>query len=168
MKAQFVNPFVSAAYQVIQAELQSSVERGPLSLEESQFTNRDITVMIGVTGPVQGVVMYSMSRETAKKMVEVMIGQPVAEFDAMAESAISELGNVITGVAAAELEKAGYSCRISPPTLVMGEHTVISTVNIRRLVVALTTQFGELEISLALEEARAGAKDLGFTVVRRG
>ncbi|HHY47665.1 MAG TPA: chemotaxis protein CheX [Firmicutes bacterium] len=166
MKAQFANPFVSAAYEVLQAEVNATVERGPLSLEESQFTNKDITVMIGITGPVRGVVMYSMTEEVAKRLVSVMLGQPVNEFDSLSESAISEIGNVITGVAARELERAGYSCRISPPTLVMGQHTVISTVNLKRLVVPLKTQYGEIEISIALEEARAGARDIGLTVAK--
>ncbi|HHV61031.1 MAG TPA: chemotaxis protein CheX [Firmicutes bacterium] len=155
MKVEFVNPFLSAAFHVLETEVQAKIDRGDLSIEESQFTSKDITVMIGVVGKVRGIVMYSMSEETAKKLVSVMLGQPVETFDSMAESAISEIGNVITGGASAELEKAGYACRISPPTLIMGAKTVISTINIKRLVVPLKTQYGEIEVSIALEEAKS-------------
>lgn len=152
MKAEFINPFVSAAYQVLGREVGAQIERGPLAIKESRFTGHDLTVMIGVVGKLRGTVMYSMSEATAKKLVEAMLGQPVKEFDELAESGIAELGNVITGVASSGLEKAGYLCRISPPALIRGKGTTISTVNLMRLVVPLRTQYGDVEIGIALEE----------------
>ncbi|NPV81751.1 MAG: chemotaxis protein CheX [Firmicutes bacterium] len=152
MKAQFINPFVSAAYQVLETEVGAKIERGRLALQESRFTGHDITVLIGVTGQLRGIVMYSMNEGTARSLIEVMLGQSVEEFDSLAESGIGELGNVITGLAGSELERLGYIVKITPPTIVRGKDAVISTVNLKRLVIPLVTQYGPIEIGVALEE----------------
>jgi len=151
MRAEFINPFVKAAYEVLKAELKTPVERGQLSLQESDYTSQDVTIMVAVTGRVEGITMYGLSEVTAKKIASAMMGQPVPVFDKLAESAIAELGNIITGHASGELEKAGYPCTISPPTVIIGRGVIISTVHIKRLIIPLKTQLGELEVSVALQ-----------------
>ena len=152
MKVEFINPFISAAYQVLEAEVGAEVKKGPVFVKKSSCTSKEVTVIIGVTGDVEGAVFYEMSERTAKGIVSEMLGQTVVVFDALAESAIAEMGNVITGLASAGLEQAGYNCRISPPTLVMGRGVVISTIDFNRLVVELETRFGAMEINVALHE----------------
>lgn len=153
MKVEFINPFVNAALDVLKQEIAAEITRGKMSLEESSvITEDDITVMIGVTGQLSGVVMYSITERTAKNMVAKMLGQPVPVFDDMVESAIAELGNVISGLASAQLEINGYICEIVPPTVVVGRGTIISTVNIKKLVIPLETQYGNLRIAVGLKE----------------
>ena len=94
---------VIEAYQVLESEVGAKIEKGRLTLQESRFTGHDITVMIGVTGQLRGIVIYSMNEETARSLLEVMLGQPVEEFDSLAESGIGELGNIITGLAGSNL-----------------------------------------------------------------
>ncbi|MFO7172347.1 MAG: chemotaxis protein CheX [Bacillota bacterium] len=152
MKAEFVNPFVSAAYRVLQTETRTEVTKGQVTLEDSPLVSDEVTVLIGVVGRAQGLVLYGMSERTAKGIVGAMIGEAVPVFDAMAESAIAELGNVITGLASGELERAGYPCKIAPPSVVVGKGTSISTLSIKRLVIPLYTKFGELQVHVALRE----------------
>jgi chemotaxis protein CheX len=153
MKVDFVNPFVDAARSVLETELGVAVNKGTVSLQSSAYTTQDVTVLIGVMGAVQGVVLYGMSQKTALNIVGAMMGQAFPEFDELAQSGIAELGNVITGLAATGLENAGYSSRISPPTSIVGHGSMISTLDIRRLVVPLITDFGAVEIHVALREA---------------
>ena len=152
IKVEFLNPFIKAAYQVLEQEAKANIGKGTPSVQESYFTLKDISVSIGVTGKVQGTVLYGMDERTAKGIVSAMVGGPVPIFDRVAESAVAELGNMITGIASGELEAAGYPCTISPPTVIAGRGTIISTVNIKRVLLPLNTQYGELEISLALQE----------------
>lgn len=152
MKAEFVNPFVTSAFQVLQAETRFDVTKGTVSLEESPLVSDEVTVLIGVVGRAQGLVLYGMSEKTAKAIVSAMTGENVAVFDQMAESAVAELGNVITGLASGELEKAGYTCKIAPPSVVIGKGTSISTLSIKRLVVPLNTKLGEIQVHIALRE----------------
>lgn len=156
LKAEFINPFVIATHEVLSAELGKDIkiEKGQLALEQSSYTANDVTVMIGVIGKVQGLVMYGMSERTAKNIVSKMLGQPVPIFDSMVESAIAELGNVITGISSRELEKAGYPCTLAPPTVIVGRGVVISTINIKRLQIPLLTELGEITVSVALREKK--------------
>ncbi len=152
MRVEFINPFVKAAYDVLLAEVKSEIKKGELSIQSSAFTAEEVTVMIGVVGQVQGVVLYGMSERTAKNIVSAMTGQTVPIFDRIVESAIAELGNVITGRASAELEKAGFSCRVTPPMVIVGRGAIISTVSIQRLVIPVEISSGSIEISVALRE----------------
>lgn len=156
LKVEFINPFIVGTTEVLSQEMGRAlkVDKGPLALKESYYTSMDVTVMIGVTGAVQGIVMFGLTERTAKNIVSGMLGQPVPIMDKMVESAIAEMGNVITGVASRELEKAGYPCTLAPPTVISGRGVMISTINIKRLQIPLMTEFGDIEISVALREVK--------------
>jgi len=155
MKVEFIKPFVNAAYKVLQQEVKvEEIEKGELNIVESTSTSREVTVMIGVTGDVQGIVLYGLTERTAKLMVSALTGERVPVFNRLVESAIAEMGNMITGQASADLEQAGYICRITPPTVVVGRGAIISTVSIPKLVIPLITPLGDLEICVALRENR--------------
>lgn len=152
MKAEFVNPFVTSAFQVLQTETGTAVTQGGVSVAESPLVSDEVTVLIGVVGRAQGLVLYGMSEQTAKGIVSAMTGEEMATFDSMAESAVAELGNVITGLASGELERAGYPCKIAPPSVVVGKGTSISTLSIKRLVIPLETKLGSITVHVALRE----------------
>lgn len=152
MKAEFVNPFLAAAQQVLEAEAGAAVRKGTVTVQNSPLMSDDVTVLIGVVGRVKGVVLYSLSERTAKDLVGAMVGEPVQVLDPLVESAVGELGNVITGRASMELEKLGYPVTIAPPSVVVGKNTVISTLEIRRLVIPLVTQYGDIVVHVALSE----------------
>jgi len=59
------------------------------------------------------------TEESAQSIVGVMLGEPVSTVnDELALSAIGEIGNMITGNAAARLAQLGYTCNISPPVII--------------------------------------------------
>jgi chemotaxis protein CheX len=153
MKVEFVNPFIQAASEVLDVELGSETQRGNLRLHKSAFTTDEVTALVGVTGTLSGLVLYSMSQATALGIVSKMIGQDFDEFDALAQSGIGELGNVITGRAGVLLSEAGYPSNITPPALVIGKGTMITTLDLHRLVFPLQTEVGSLEIQVVLKAA---------------
>lgn len=159
MRVEFINPFVSAAYQVLEAELGEAPEKGEVKVEESHHTPNDVTAVIGVVGRVSGTVLYSLSEKAAMAMASAMLGQTIPVFDRLVESAVAELGNMISGRASALLEEAGYHCRITPPALIIGKKTIISTFPFQRLVVTLLTRFGEMNIAVALRETKSPVPD---------
>lgn len=154
MKIEFIRPFIVATQEVLNTELNREIkmDKGELKLEQTSYTTQDVTVLIGVIGAVQGIVMYGLSERTSKNIVSAMLGQPVPVFDHMVESAVAEMGNVITGIASRELEKAGYPCTLAPPTVISGRGVVISTINIKRLQIPLLTELGQIDLSVALRE----------------
>jgi len=152
VKAEFVNPFLVSAGQVLQTATGMAVVQGQVRLEDSPLESDEVTVLIGVVGRAQGLVLYAMSEETGRKLVSAMTGEEVPVFDEMCESAVAELGNLITDCASCELEAAGYPCKIAPPSVVVGKGTAISTLSIKRLVIPLETQLGSITVHVALRE----------------
>jgi chemotaxis protein CheX len=111
-----------------------------------------------VAGEVAGMVMFAMTAKTAQGMVSKMLGQDFPEFDALAQSGIAEIGNVITGRAAVLLSEAGYPSDLAPPMLLIGKNTMISTLDVQRLVIPMETEFGSIEVQVALKLSGAAAK----------
>lgn len=154
MKVEFINPFLQAASDVLDSELGGETKRGEVRVHRSAVTADEVTSVVGVTGGVSGVVMISMSQITAMGLVSRMMGEQCVEFDALARSGIGELGNVITGRAGVLLSEAGYPSNITPPALVVGKGTMISTLDLNRLVFPLQTEVGALEIQVVLKSGR--------------
>lgn len=156
MNVQYLIPFIEAAHEVIFAEANCRMDRGQLSLDNGPYKTMDITVVLNLVGDVKGTVFYSMPVGTALKIVSAIMGEKIEEFDALAQSGIAELGNVITGRASVKLSSAGYEATISPPTLMIGKDATISTLDRPRLVVPLQGDIGSMMIQLALTESGTG------------
>src|SRR5437667_12458917 len=107
MRAEFINPFLQAASEVLESELGTRPQRGSIGLQRSAYTSDEVTAVVAVTGDVAGMVLFAMSDATARGIVSKMMGQDFDEFDALAQSGIAEVGNVITGRAAVLLSEAG-------------------------------------------------------------
>lgn len=153
MRVEFINPFIAAAFMVLENMGNTKVEKGKLSMKPSPIAGEGVNAIIGVTGDIKGQVLYSMGEETAKNIASaMMMGMPVTELDELCKSAISELGNMITGNAASELGNNGFNCNITPPSLVMGQNVVISIKDVQILVIPLDTDFGQMTIYVGLSD----------------
>ncbi len=152
MKVEFIEPFVKAAFTVLETIQYDPVERGQLSMRSATFTTKQVTIVAGVNGDVAGTALYGISLVTAQKIASAMMGENLAEMSDMAWSAVSELGNMITGNATSLLYNAGYKCDITPPSVIEGADVRVST-KVAALVVPVITSFGRMEISVALAES---------------
>lgn len=171
MKAEIANVFVKSVQDVLQAEIGGPIGIGQLSVQTAPYTNQHITTLIGFTGDIQGIMLLGLSQEDAKLFMSHMLGRADGGLEDMAQSAMAELGNVIAGRSITGLSVDGYHCTISPPTLVLGSGTIISTLSIQRLVLPLATPCGNLELQLALrvnekQELADGTICAGTTPVR--
>jgi len=152
LKVEFVNPFLEAAFEVFETETSLKLEKGPLSIQKSSLTSQEVSVLIGVTGEIHGQIIYGMSSKTAKKIASEMIGKTVPLLDELAQSAITELGNMITGLATVKFSETYSNLAVTPPTLIVGTNVLISTLDIQRLYIVLMSEFGDVEVSIALKE----------------
>ena len=153
MKVEIVNPFIQAATEVLESELGGESQRGELRLHKSAVTTDEVTAIVGVTGTVIGLVLYSMNETTALAILSRTMNQDFGEFDALAQSGIGELGNVITGRAGVLLSQAGYPSNMTPPAVVVGTGTMVTTLDLNRLVLPLETAVGSLEVQIVLRPA---------------
>lgn len=152
MNVKFLNPFVEAAYEVLQTETKLTFTRGDLTLEKETFKTDDVTVILGIIGRVEGTVFYCMTETTAIGLAGRMMNETFENFTGLVQSGIAELGNVITGRAGVKFSHNGYESTISTPTMLLGKGATISTLDFPRLVVPLNSEAGSLGIHLALRE----------------
>ncbi|MCX6381314.1 MAG: chemotaxis protein CheX [Armatimonadetes bacterium] len=152
MKAEYINPFISAAFHVLKELLDMEPSKGSLDARREMCTSQQCNVIVGVTGKIEGQVIYGMSLITADRIASLMLGQPVKTFDHLAASAIGEMGNMITGNAGGRLADLGYACQITPPSIVRGTNVKISTLCIPSLVIPIELPLGMIEIAVSLQE----------------
>ncbi|MCS6802926.1 MAG: chemotaxis protein CheX [Chloroflexota bacterium] len=150
MKVEYINPFVRAASEVLERELGCAFQQGAASLHRSAYTTHDVTLLVAVSGDVRGVVLYCFAEAAACAIAAALLGQELPEFDDLAQSGIAELGDLITTAAGAYLSDAGYHATLSAPTLLIGTGTMVSALDLPRLVVPLMSDVGSLEIHIAL------------------
>ncbi len=153
MRVQVVNRYVESAISVIVKETGSQVTRGGLLLEGNPYTAEDVTAIISVGGMLSGSLYLSMSEETALKITSTILGQDSVELDALTQSGIAEMANVIAGTAGIELAEEGIQTKINPPMVLVGRGARLMMVEIQRLVVPLKTAYGEVKLHVALREA---------------
>ena len=153
MRVQVVNRYVESAISVIVKETGSQVTRGGLLLEGNPYTAEDVTAIISVGGMLSGSLYLSMSEETALKITSTILGQEAGELDALTQSGIAEMANVIAGTAGIELAEEGIQTTINPPMVLVGRGARLMMVEIQRLVVPLNTTYGEVKLHVALREA---------------
>ena len=154
MKADVMQAFMGAARDVLSQEMGEPVEPQKMTLQGRPYETKDVTVLIGLAQDLEGAVILSMEMETALQYVAHIMGEPVEELDELAQSGIGELANVIAGRAGAHLGEKGYQTVISPPTIIIGRGTVLSTLSLQRLVVPVQTPLGIVELQLAAKEGK--------------
>lgn len=117
-----VKPFVSAFETVMPQLGFANCVSGDVTVS-GHLELGGVIIVVGLVGTVKGNVVYCMDLENAKRIVSVMMmGMPVTEMDEMAQSALSELTNMLTANAATVYTQQGETVDISTPTLFQGEH----------------------------------------------
>jgi chemotaxis protein CheX len=151
MNVQYINPFVAGAFSVLEMVLGNKPTKGELRMQPNTFTSQQCNVVCGVTGHVQGHVIYGMSLTTADRIASTMLGEPIKVFDQLAASAIGELGNMISGNAMQMLSETGWICDITPPTIIRGQNVNICTITIPAIIIPITLDQGELCVTIGLQ-----------------
>lgn len=118
MKAEVINPFLESARNVIEQVIQISPSTGSLGIKEIELIDNHIWIQVGMTGQLSGNIIFGIAENVALRIVSIMMGgYVITEMNEMGQSAISELGNMISGNASTILYNQGVSVDISPPRI---------------------------------------------------
>lgn len=151
MKAEYINPFLESARMVIEQMVQIRPSTGQLTIRDIKFAENHVWIQIGLTGQMTGDIVFGLSEQVALRIISAMMGGfVITEIDEMGKSAISELGNMISGNASTMLYNQGVHVDITPPRVVQPS---ISTSNgaMRALAVPLIMDgIGEMEIQVLI------------------
>jgi chemotaxis protein CheX len=143
--------FAGAAVHVLHEMVGTTVERGAHRIEQAVLHADDVTVLVGITGEVNGLCLLTMPNRTAYAVVGAMMGETVDALDEIGRSAVAELGNMIAGAATIRLEDQGIASNITPPSVLQGNHPEISIPNLERSVVPLHTGLGSITLHISIK-----------------
>ena len=124
MDVKHINPVIESISNIMPQLGFARVSKKGVSLKGKDIDSPGVVIIIGLIGDVKGNIIYGLSIDDAKKVAsQMMMGMPVDDFNEMAQSAISELVNMITANVATNYSRDNISVDISTPTLVQGEFT---------------------------------------------
>lgn len=152
MRVEYINPFVEAAFNVLNEVLGAGIKRGELFLKSVSQPILGVAAIVGLTGDVEGRILLDMDRDTAMAIASAMNQEELPEWDDLAKATITELANMITAQAVTKLSELGFAFDLTPPSLITGEKMEVSSANVEALIVPLDTMHGKLEINVAVRE----------------
>ena len=158
MRVEYINPFVETSYRVLKDVLGGAdVKRGDLYLKSTAMPVMGVAALVGLADDVEGRVLFDMNMETALNIASKMNEERLPEFDDLAKATISELANIITAQAVTKLHELGFKFDLTPPTLFAGEKMEIAALggtneNVEALIVPLITEYGKIEVNVAIRE----------------
>jgi chemotaxis protein CheX len=156
MRVEYINPFVEAAYSVLTEVLNTDIKRGELFLKSTSMSVLGVAAIVGLAGDVEGRVLFDMTHDTAMKVTNAMLTsmgmEAITTFDEMGKATITELANMITGQAVTKLHNLGFSFDLTPPALFTGQNMEISDQRVEALIVPMESQYGRIEINVAVRE----------------
>jgi len=168
INAAHVNPFVEAAMRVVTQVAGIQVRRGHLSYKAKVEPSFGVSIIVGIYGFLTGQIVYSLEGRLAERMVDKMMeGKSPQEKKILFLDCLGEVANMITGNATALLNRGrDQTLNITTPTIASGNNLSVHLVPKAALVLGLITQYGPIEISVAVEEGEtlqeAGASDPGL------
>ncbi|MCK8818033.1 chemotaxis protein CheX [Natroniella sulfidigena] len=151
MTTDYIEPIFTATNKVLNNILQlEEIEQGPTTVTEELISAKKVNISIGVTGELEGAIIFSFSEEMALKIVQEMSGMEITGIDKFVTSAVGELGNIICGNAMTELNQNDYCCDITPPQVIIGVDNKISLSSEEISIMPLETDFGAFEVNIGL------------------
>jgi len=151
MKAEFINPFLESARNVIEQMVQIRPSTGQLAIKDIQLVDRHVWIQIGLTGQMSGNIVFGLSETVALKIISAMMGGfAITEIDEMGRSAISELGNMISGNASTLLYNQGVRVDITPPRIMRADFVDHFTPGRALAVPLIMDGIGEMEIQVLI------------------
>ncbi|NJJ41172.1 chemotaxis protein CheX [Paenibacillus apii] len=151
MKAEVINPFLESARVVIEQVIQVSPSTGNLGIKDIELIDNHIWIKVGMTGQMSGDIVFGIAEHVALKMVSAMMGgYPIAEMDEMGQSAISELGNMISGNASTILSNQGVVVDITPPQVMKSENLTAFLPRKALSIPLVMDGIGELDIQVMI------------------
>ncbi len=153
MKEEYANAFLAPAKLVWEKELGCVLDLAGAEAVSNQFTTEQVTAVIGISGRLEGNVLYGFSDGTALAVASHMMGEPVTELDDIGLSALGEIANMITGNAATQLAATGYTCDISPPVIIEPAESRFYTPGGKQILVTFGSKLCNLNVRISLNES---------------
>ncbi len=146
----YINPFLMAATRVFEDVCQVKTTVGKPFIKKNPYSEEEAVILIGVTGELRGQVQIAFSLDVAKDIASKMCMMQMDKLNEIAQSAVSELGNMIMGNAATLFSSKGIVIDITPPTLCIGKMEISSSYS-HTVCVPLNYNGNQIEINICVK-----------------
>ncbi len=158
MKAEYANIFIKSAIEVFSKEAGVRLSRKDLAKKSSPMPSLPVSIILGITGFLRGQVVYAMGNDFVFNVARAMLPNKLpAEVKRLANSAVSEIANMITGQASIALAGEHGKIDLTPPAVLMGSDLSMDFLDIPTISLSLISEIGVLEINIALLDGNGGA-----------
>lgn len=120
VQAGHVNPFIISVCKVLKDMCMLDLQIGKPALQSGSYPSGNSIIELGLKGNLSGDVVLNIEHSTALEIVSKMMMTPVDQIDAIGQSAISELGNMVAGNAATVFANSNILIDITTPTYYNG------------------------------------------------
>ena len=153
MDVNHINPFLESFNNIMPQLGMTEINRQGVSLKGRFIESPGVVVVIGLMGDIKGNIIYGLSIPDAMKMASIMMmGMPVEDFNELAQSAISELVNMLTANVATNYSRSNITVDISTPTLIQGEFTANASTD--KVICATMNVNGiTIDVNISLEKS---------------
>ncbi|WP_434283658.1 chemotaxis protein CheX [Clostridium botulinum] len=152
MDAKYINPFIDSFYNVLPQLGFSNVTREDVAIKNN-VESLGILINLGIVGDIRGNIVYNIQGQNGKKIAsKMMMGLPVEELNEMAQSALSELSNMLTANASINFSNIGVNVNISTPTLMYGQDIKIKLNTDKILNIKIVADDIPIDVNIAFEK----------------
>ena len=152
MDVNHINPIIESFMTVMPQIGMQDVKRLGISVKDRAIESPGVVIIVGLVGDIKGNIIYGMSNDDAKKIAsDMMMGKEVSEFDELAQSAVSELTNMLTATVATNYFEQGINVNISTPTLIYGEFIANASID-KVLCIQMQVNEAIVEVNVSLEK----------------
>lgn len=152
MDVNYINPILEAFSNVIPQVGLGSVSRKGVAVKNGVIEGKGVVIILGIVGDIKGNIIYSISMDSAKNIAsKMMMGMPVDEFNELAQSAISELTNMLTANVATNFSNQGINVNISTPALIHGDFSTNASTD-KVICVTMAIENDEVDVNISLEK----------------
>ena len=152
MVVNYINPIIDSFKNVMPQLGLNDIKENDVKLRERLINSPGVVIIIGLMGDIKGNIIYVINEIDAKKIASVMMmGMPVEEFNELAQSAISELINMLTANVATNFSQQNVSVNISTPTLIYGKFTANASSD-KVICIPMNINETTIEVNISLEK----------------
>jgi len=153
MRAEYANIFISSAVHVFQKELNINMTRQSLVKKNAPVPGLPVCIVLGITGNIRGQIVYSIDRSFAQDITHAMLPNKLPhELRKYVNSAVGEIGNMITGQASIAMAGQDKIIQLTPPAVLTGKDMYFDFLQMPTISLRLISEMGILEINLAIME----------------
>lgn len=153
MRVEFIAPFVDATIKILNETLSVQAERGGISLKKSMAASDCFSVSFGLSGDVEGTVLFDIPEKTAFEFSAIMNCSPIEIMQPIVRDTLAELMNMIMGRTVTLLNEKGFRFNLTPPAIYWGNGIKPDSIDIETMVVPVDTVHGDFNISVAMRPA---------------